>query len=102
MTIRSIQLAIVASVLAAGCATTGDTITDESVQEAGTSASIETAQGNGSDPNDPDEVICKKVKKVGTRFKERVCATHRDWELSEEYARDATEKIQRRPTPIEY
>ena len=48
------------------------------------------------DPEDPDRVICKSIKKTGTRLRENVCATARDWEESERHGEEATKEYQRR------
>ncbi len=69
----------------------------DTVQDTDTVQGTETVQGTNNDSYDPDEVTCKRIAKVGTRFKTRVCATNREWKDSEEYAKRTMEKIQRRP-----
>ena len=46
---------------------------------------------------DPNEEICKRIRKTGTRQTSKGCATRRQWELSEQQAQDATKKMQQRP-----
>ena len=102
MNLKSTYLAIIASLVACGCASTADTGAGEPVAEAVTADNTQTAQSGDVAAGDPDELICKKIRQTGTRFKEQICATRAEWERSEDYAQDATEKIKRRPTPIEY
>ncbi len=69
----------------------------DTVQDTDTVQGTETVQGTNNDSYDPDEVTCKRIAKVGTRFKTRVCATNREWKISEENAKRTMEKIHRRP-----
>lgn len=95
---------VVATILlVAGCA--GTTATDG--QSAAAAAPVEStaaakssgevAQAAEEEVLDPNEQICKRIKKTGTRQTSKVCATRREWELSAERARDATERMQQRP-----
>ena len=89
-------LAVGVSCLAVGCASTGDTNTRPAIPDEETSIGSETTQVGAAESYDPDEVVCKRTKKTGTRFKSKVCATRREWELYEERAQDITEELQRR------
>ncbi|RZV33627.1 MAG: hypothetical protein EX272_14530 [Chromatiales bacterium] len=89
--------------LIGGCA--GTTATDSQTAAAAApveatdsaKSSGEVAQAAEEEVLDPHEVICKRIRKTGTRQSSKVCATRREWELSAERAREATEKMQQRP-----
>ena len=97
MNIRTAGFAIIVLSVTFGCAGTGDTDRQKTVQGVDTVQSTETIQGTNNDSYDPDEVTCKRITKTGTRFKSKVCATNREWKTSEESAQRATEKMQQRP-----
>ncbi len=97
MNIRTTGYAIVVLSVTFGCAGTGNTDRQKTVQGVDKVQSTETIQGTKNDSYDPDEVTCKRITKTGTRFKTRVCATNREWKTSEEFAVRATEKMQQRP-----
>ena len=96
MNIKVMGFAFILVSMALGCAGTVDTDRQKSVQGVETVQGTETAQGANSDSYDPDEVTCKRIAKVGTRFKTKVCATNREWKASEESAGRTTEEIQRK------
>jgi hypothetical protein len=102
MNIKIMGFAFILVSMTLGCAGTVDTDRQKSVQGAETAQGTETVQGANtvdganSDSYDPDEVTCKRIAKVGTRFKTKVCATNREWKASEESAGRTTEEIQRR------
>lgn len=108
MNIKTVGFAFIVVSVTFGCAGTVDTdgqktvqIVDtvqgtETVQGTDTVQGPETVQGTNNDSYDPDEVTCKRIAKVGTRFKTKVCATNREWEETAEYAEQTTEEIQRR------
>lgn len=103
MSIKSICIAVMTVLLAAGCA--GNAATDD--QTAAAAAPVEAtesaksagevAQAADEEVLDPNEEICKRIRKTGTRQTSKVCATRREWELTAERAREATEKMQQRP-----
>ena len=105
MNLKCLCFTLVMILLAAGCA--GTPATDgqaaapveatESVKSAGDAASVEVAQAAEEEVLDPNEEICKRIRKTGTRQTTKVCATRREWELTAERAREATEKMQQRP-----
>jgi uncharacterized protein YceK len=106
MSIKSICIALMTVLLAAGCA--GNAATDDQTAAAAAAAApveaTESAKGTGEvaqaaneEVLDPNEVICKRIRKTGTRQTSKVCATRREWELTAERAREATEKMQQRP-----
>jgi len=69
----------------------------KTVQGTETAQATETAQGAVDEADDPDELICKRVKKTGTRFKTKLCGTRAHWEESERNAKDTTEMMRNRP-----
>ena len=103
MQFKSMCLVLATILLATGCA--GNAATDD--QTAAAAAPVEateSAKGTGEvaqaadeEVLDPDEVVCKRIRKTGTRQTSKVCATRREWELTAERAREATEKMQQRP-----
>ena len=101
MQLKFMCFVVATILLVAGCA--GTTATDgqtaaapvESTEAAKSSG--EVAQAAEEEVLDPNEQICKRIRKTGTRQTSKVCATRREWELSAERARDATEKMQQRP-----
>jgi hypothetical protein len=49
---------------------------------------------------DSTEVICKDIKKLGSRLEsKRVCMTRQDWEIQQKAAKDTTEEWQRYGAP---
>ncbi len=99
MNIKTMGFAFIVVSVTFGCAGTVDTDRQKTVQRIDTVQGTETEQGTNNDSYDPDEVTCKRIQKTGTRTSSRVCATNREWEESAERARDAVEKMQRRPIP---
>ena len=97
MSIRVIGLVSVVLAMLAACATTPETVADSDEVAQELVDPSETAQASAIEPGDPDEVICKRVQKTGTRFKEKVCATREQWANSEQYGRDTTRELQSRP-----
>lgn len=108
MNFRCMCCALLAALFLAGCA--GSPSTDDqasaaaapvaatdSGKDAGDSGSTEMAKAADEEVLDPDEVICKRIRKTGTRQTSKVCATRRQWEESAARARESTEKMQRRP-----
>ncbi len=95
MNIRTAGYAIIVLSVTYGCAGTGNTDRQKTVQGVDKVQSTETIQGTENDSYDPDEVTCKRITKTGTRFKTKVCATNREWKTSEEFAEHATEEMQR-------
>jgi len=69
----------------------------EAVQDKEVVQATETAQGTDDEAEDPDEWICKRVQKTGTRFKTKLCGTRAQWEESERNAKDTTELMRNRP-----
>jgi hypothetical protein len=69
----------------------------KTVQGTETAQATETAQGTDDEAEDPDEWICKRVQKTGTRFKTKMCGTRAQWEESERNAKDTTELMRNRP-----
>ena len=101
--IRTLLSACVVAGLLSGCAgapesRTADTRTAE---ERPATATVAMNEDSGAESRDPDEMICKVETTVGSRIRRKVCATRAQWEMSEEYAQDATEKMQRGPKKLE-
>ena len=99
----SIVLALIAMFLMAGCGGSTATMDDSAAAaapaaEAGKdTGAAEMAAAADEEYLDPNEEICKRIRKTGTRQTSKVCATRRQWELSEQQAQDATRKMQQRP-----
>ena len=70
----------------------------EPVQDKEVVLATETAQATDEEAEDPDEWICKRIQKTGTRFKSKMCGTRAQWEESERQAKESTEKMRNRPT----
>lgn len=49
---------------------------------------VQQTAGN-SQPNDPDEVICRKERETGSRFVARVCRTRAEMEREAEIAKES-------------
>jgi len=61
-------------------------------------AQATAAQGEGAVQEEVDkdnEMECRRVSQIGTRFKKRVCATRKQWRDLAERSRTDTENIQR-------
>ena len=103
MNIKSVIFAIIVISMTSGYASAAETdkpktVHDtKTVQGAETAQATETAQGADAEAYDPDEVICKRIKQTGTRFKSKVCGTRRQWEQSEDDAQRTTERMKSRP-----
>jgi len=46
--------------------------------------------------DEDDKMVCRRVSRIGTRFKKRVCATQGEWDALAERSRTDTEDLQRR------
>ncbi len=103
MKLKFMCFVVATILLVAGCA--GTTATDgQTAAAAAPVEATETEKATGEvaetaeeEVLDPNEEICKRIRKTGTRQTSKVCATRREWELSAERAREATEKMQQRP-----
>ena len=91
LNIKTVGFAFIVVSVTSGCAGTVDTDGQKTVQGA------ETLQRTDNDSYYPDEVTCKRISIVGTRFKSKVCAPNSYWKSSEEAAKDTVEKLQRTP-----
>lgn len=67
-----------ALVLAAGCASTGDEQT--------------AAAADFND--DPDRIVCRTFQELGSRLKDRVCKTAREWDREAEFNEDMKRSMQ--------
>lgn len=88
---------LAAAILLCGCAANGGPDASAAAGEAAAVEQTAVAQADSAENYDPNEEICKWEVKTGTRIKSKVCATRRQWEMSEEYAQETTEKMQRSP-----
>ena len=97
--IKAMIFAIVVIFVASGYANAGDKDKQKEVQETKTVQGGETAQATetGEDAKDPNEWICKRVQKTGTRFKTKMCGTRAQWEETERNAKETTEQMRNRP-----
>lgn len=97
MNMKILTFAFIATFVISGCASTAKT-DGQMAQEASAAKDPEMAQQTTAVQDteiDPDEVTCKRITKVGTRVKSKVCATNREWQESEERAQQTTERMQR-------
>ncbi|MEJ2603151.1 MAG: hypothetical protein P8172_07625 [Gammaproteobacteria bacterium] len=103
MNIRICGAALLLATLAAGCAATTDTQSVDAVMAAENTADATVAMADRAEAGsgDPDEMVCKVEKQTGSRIRRKVCATREQWERTEEYAQEATEKMQRGPQKLE-
>jgi hypothetical protein len=103
MNIRIFGAALLLATLASGCAATSDTQTADAVMANGNPADATVAMTDRAEggSGDPDEMICKVEKQTGSRIRRKICATREQWERTEEYAQEATEKMQRGPQKLE-
>lgn len=69
----------------------------EAVQDKEVVQATDAAQGTDDEAEDPNEWICKRVQKTGTRFKSKLCGTRAQWEEAERSAKDVTEFMRNRP-----
>lgn len=102
MNIKVVIFAIIVFFLASGYAVAGDKDEQKDVKETKTVQGKETVQATetteaAEGEEDPNEWICKRVQKTGTRFKSKVCGTRAQWEESERQAKDVTEQMRNRP-----
>jgi len=103
MNFKSMCIILMSILLVAGCATTsatdGQAASAAAPAEATDSVKDTDTMAQAAEETvlDPNEEICKRIRKTGTRQTSKVCATRRQWELSAERAQEATEKMQQRP-----
>ena len=99
MNIKALILVMIVAFLASGYAVAGDKDKQKDVQETKTVQGSETAQAAEEvvEEKDPNEWICKRVQKTGTRFKTKMCGTRAQWEASEQNAKETTEQMRNRP-----
>ena len=104
MKIKAAIFVLIVTFMASGYAIAGEKEKQKDVQETKTAQGSETPQvtkaAEGADAeaeDDPNEWICKRVQKTGTRFKTKMCGTRAQWEESEKNAKDTTEKMKSRP-----
>jgi len=103
MNIKVVIFAIIVLFVTSGYAGAAETDKQKAAQETKTvqgtetAQATETAQGAVDEADDPDKLICKRVKKTGTRFKTKLCGTKAQWEESEKNAKSTTDQMQARP-----
>lgn len=98
MSIKTLSFAFIAILLISGCAGTTESSGQMAAQDASATKDAEIVQEANAAQTvevDPDEVTCKRIAKVGTRVKTKVCATNREWQEVERRAQQTTEKMQR-------
>ncbi len=77
---KALGVLIVTAFLAWGCSGTATT-----EGEGGAAAkTAEPEQAASKSERDPNELICKRVKKTGSNLATRVCATRAEWKEAEE------------------
>lgn len=77
---KALGILFVTAFLTWGCA--GTTTTEGEVGE--TAKTAEPEQTAKKDERDPNELICKRIQKTGSKLTTRVCATREEWKESEE------------------
>ncbi|MDH3620033.1 MAG: hypothetical protein OER91_04025 [Gammaproteobacteria bacterium] len=108
MNLKLICFSFLSILLLAGCNATTTTKADDAAaaapeqvnepeKDTAEAEAVEVAEVTEGQELDPNEEICKRIRKTGTRQRSKVCATRREWELSAERAKEETEKMQRRP-----
>lgn len=98
MKMKMLTFAVIATFVISGCASAPETDGHLASQDAVAAKNAEVVQETNAVQTaevDPDEVTCKRIAKVGTRVKSKVCATNREWQESEERAQRATSEMQR-------
>ncbi len=98
MNIKTLAFAFIATLLISGCASTQETDGQMASQDAEATKDAEVVQETNAVQTaeiDPDEVTCKRITKVGTRVKTKMCATNREWQEVEKRAQQTTEQYQR-------
>jgi len=98
MSIKILMFAFIATILISGCASTQETDGQMASQDAEATKNAEVIQETNAVQTaevDPDEVTCKRIAKVGTRIRTKMCATNAEWEEVEKRAQQTTEKMQR-------
>lgn len=100
MNINTVGLVFFLSIVAVGCASTPETssapVADQ-VEATDVAEDAAVAQAGDEVVLDPNEIICKKIKKTGTRQTSKVCATRAQWDESSAGATRTTEDMQARP-----
>jgi hypothetical protein len=100
MNINTVGLVFFLLIVAVGCASTPETDSRqaaEQVQATEVAEVADVAEAGDEEVLDPNEVICKKIRKTGTRQKTKVCATRAQWDESAANASRLTEEMQARP-----
>lgn len=98
MNIKTLTFAFIATFVFSGCASTAKTDGETATEEATAANDAEIAQQTTAVQDtevDPDEVTCKRIAKIGTRVKTKMCATNREWKEVERRAQQTTEQYQR-------
>lgn len=98
MSMKTLFFAFIAIFLISGCASTTESGTQTDAQDADAAKDAEIVQETNAVQTaevDPDEVTCKRIAKVGTRVRTKMCATNREWKEVEERAQRTTQKMQR-------
>ena len=95
---KTLTFSFIAISMMSGCASTTETseqIAAENADAAKNAEVMQEASAAQTAEIDLDEVTCRRISKVGTRVKTKVCATNREWQAVEERAQKTTEKMQR-------
>lgn len=80
------KLSLLSVILLVSACATNSSVTDKD--------STETGEKVASKTNNDQQIICKRVQKVGTHFKTRQCWTKEDYEDLQEKSRQAIENAQ--------
>ena len=96
--IRRLSVALLTAALTCGCASTDSTGPQDRAATAAVQkgAPTETAAAETkAEIKNPESMRCKRISETGSRVKKKVCATNREWAVSEEMAQKATKEYQR-------
>ena len=94
---RLLLIAASAVALAACETTTGSTSSTGDATASSKAATTETGETKQAENKPSSGERCEYIAKPGTRFKDKVCMTDRQWEESRRNAQDQMDQIQRSP-----
>jgi len=97
MKINTFGLVFLLLVVAVGCASTPEADDRQAADEVQSTEVAQVAEVSDEVVLDPNEIICKKIQKTGSRQSTKMCATRAQWEESAANARLSTEQMQARP-----
>ncbi len=97
MKINTFGLVFFLLVVAVGCASTPEADDRQVADEVQATDVAQVAEVGDEVVLDPNEIICKKIQKTGSRQSTKMCATRAQWEEAAANAKLMTEEMQARP-----